>query len=292
MQRLFMFVAALSLVAPSSAVAQDRSETAGTRLVMHQQLALLLNPMGAQHELQVGLRAPLGPQDELLFGGAHAEAGVVSRVAPIFAITGGYLEVSPLSFLVLRAEFTGNALWPIGMDGAGYYGLEGYDSDVQSESLSGDAGGSATGWSVRLLAGLQGAIPVGDGRILLVDQMSFQHVSMGDAPYYYSAEHDLVLGQSDWVVQNDALVLAEIPAASDLLVRAGLYSNLRWVPESGYVGHQLGPMVAVTFSDVSEEVESITPFVRGGYYTHHQTRAEELTVLGGISISYDFGGVR
>ena len=288
MHRLALLALTLSLWAPvSSAAAQ---EPAGTRLVIHQELALLLNPMGAQHQLELGLRAPLGPQGELLFGGAHAEAGVVSRVSPIFANTGGYLQVSPLSFLVLRAEFLGNALWPIGMDGAGYYGLQGYGDDVHGEELTAEAGGAATGWSLRLQAGLQGAIPVGDARVLIVDQLRFQRDSMGEAPFYYSVEHDLVLAREDWVVSNDALVLAEIPAAPDLLVRAGVYSNLRWVPQSGYVGHQLGPIVALTFEDVSDEVASITPFVRGGYYTHHVTRADELTVLGGISVDYDLGG--
>jgi len=288
MHRLALLLLTLALL-PAEASAQT---TSGPHVVVHQQLALLLNPMGAQHELSVGLRSPLGPQGELLFGGAHAEAGVISRVAPIFAITGGYLEVSPLSFLVLRAEFTGNALWPIGMDGAGYYGLEGYESDVRSSTLTGDSGGSATGWSVRLRAALQGAIPVGNGRILVVNQMTFQHDAMGDAPFYYSVEHDLVLARSDWVVHNDAVVLGEVPLETDLLIRMGAYSNLRWVPESCYVGHQVGPIVALTFNDVTDEVYSITPFLRGGYYTHHLTRADELTVLGGISIGYDLGAVQ
>lgn len=287
MTRLASLATLLALLTAAPAAAQD------VRGVAHQGLVLLLNPMGAQHELALGLRAPLFDQDELLFGGAHAEAGVISRTAPVFANTGAYLEVSPLAFLVLRAEVLGVGQWPIGMDGAGYYGRAGYEDDVRAQTLTGETGGSATGWTVRLSGQLQGAIPFSDDvRLLLVDRMTFQHDTIGDASHYYSLEHDLVLARSDWVTHNDGLVLAEIRAAEDLVVRAGAYSNLRWVPRSGYVGHQLGPLAAVTFRNVTREVSSLSIFVRGGYYTHHVTRADELTVLGGLSIDYDLGAVR
>lgn len=274
----------LALAAAAPASAQSRG-------VVHQQLVLLLNPMGMQHQVDAGLRAPLGDQDALLFGGAHAEAGVTSRVAPVFAIHGGYLEVSPLSFLVLRAEMAGAVVWPLGMDGAGYYGLEGYGADFASQHLPGDDGGEATGWTVRLAGQLQGAIPLGDaGRLLLADRMTFAHDDQGDAPFYYSLEHDLVLARSDWVVHNDALVLGEFPI-DDVTVRAGAYSDLRWVPRSGYVGHQVGPIVAVSFERVDPHVPSISAFVRGGYYTHHGARRDELTILGGLSVDYDLGAL-
>jgi len=276
------FLVVLALAAPASAQ---------TRGVVHQQLVLLLNPMGMQHQLDVGLRAPLGDQDALLFDGAHAEAGFTSRAAPVFAIQGGYLEVSPLSFLVLRAEMAGTVVWPIGMDGAGYYGLESYGADFDAQHLPGDAGGEATGWTVRLSGQLQGAVPLGDaGRLLLADRMTFQHDTQGDAPFYYSLEHDLVLARGDWVVHNDAFALAEFPV-DDVRIAGGAYSNLRWVPRSDYVGHQVGPIVAVTFERVDTHVPSISAFVRGGYYTHHGARRDELTVLGGLSVHYDLGAL-
>lgn len=286
MHRLAPLLALCALTA-APAAAQD------VRGVAHQGLVLLLNPMGAQHELALGLRAPLFDQGELLFGGAHAEAGVISRVSPVFANDGAYLEVSPLAFLVLRAEVLGVAQWPLGMEAAGYYGLTSYDDDVRSQMLPAEAGGSASGWSVRLSGQLQGAIPFSsDVRLLLVNRMTFQHDDIGDASHYYSMEHDLILARSDWVSLNDGLVLAEIRAASDIVVRAGAYSNLRWVPRSGYVGHQVGPLAAITFERVTPEVTGLSIFLRGGYYTHHVTRADQLTVLGGLSIDYDLGAAR
>ncbi|MCA9607429.1 MAG: hypothetical protein KC619_17605 [Myxococcales bacterium] len=278
---------ALVFLAAAPAAAQD------VRGVAHQELVLLLNPMGAQHDVAIGLRAPLFDQNELVFGGAHAEAGLVSRVSPVYANTGGYLEVSPFAFLVLRGEVLGVGQWPIGMDGAGYYALSGDDDDVRSQSLRAEAGDTATGWTVRLSGQLQGAIPFSDDvRLVLANRMTFQHDDIGAAPFYYAQEHDLVLARSDWVVHNDALALAEIRAASDILVRAGAYSDLRWVPRSGYVGHQVGPLAALSFERVSPEVSEISVFVRGGYYTHHVIRCDQLTVLAGLSIDYDLGPVR
>lgn len=284
----FTHLAALALVlgaAPASA--QD------VRGVVHQQLVALLNPMGAEHTLEVGVRAPLGDQSELLFDGAHVEAGVISYNSPVYAIGGGYLQVSPLSFLVLRAELTGAALWPIGMDGAGYYGLESYGADVRAQTLTANLGGSATGWNLHLRGRLQGAVPLSHGvRLIVVNQQSWEHDTLGGEPFYYSLKHDLVLARRDWIVTNDALVLTEIAVASDIDFTVGAYSNLRWVPRSGYVGHQVGPLVALSFEGVTDEVSSVTLFVRGGYYTHHGTREGELTVLGGVSIDYEIGGSR
>ncbi len=297
--RTALLVAVVALAAHASpGWAQDRAQDgaqdrAQTRVVVHQQLIALLNPMGAQHTARLGVRSPLGDQDALLFGGAHAEAGVVSYLAPVFAIQGGYLEVSPLSFLVLNAEMTGAAVWPIGMDGAGYYGLGGYDdADVVGQTLAADRGASATGWGVRLGAQLQGAIPLGDVRLLLVDGASFNHESMGGASHYYNLRYDLVLAQQDWVLENDAYLLGEGRLASDVVLRAGAFDNLRYVFGSGYVGNQVGAIAAVTFEDVDPRMPGLSVYVRGAYYTHHVSRQDELTVLGGLSIDYDLGGIQ
>lgn len=287
MNRLAPLVALGLALGAAPASAQD------TRVVVHQQLVALLNPMGAEHTLEVGARAPIGDPEELLFSGTHVEGGAIAYTSPVYNIAGGYLRVSPLAFLVLRAELTGSALWPIGMDGAGYYGLDGYDAEVRDQALAADLGGNATGWNLRLLARLQGAVPLWEGaRLIVANQQAWEHDTLGDQSHYYSMKHDLVLARQDWLVQNDALALLNVAVASDVGFTVGAYSNLRWVPSSSYVGHQVGPMVAVSFERVTREVGTIDLFVRGGYYTHHVTRGDELTILGGISIDYDLGGVR
>ena len=274
---------------PAAARAQ---EDEGVRGVVHQRLVALLNPMGAEHELRLGLRAQLGDQDELLFGGAGVEAGLVSYFSPVYSIQGGYLVASPLSFLTLGVEFTHTALWAIPMDGAGYFRLDRYDVDLRNDPLTADRAANASGWTARVFGGLRGRIPLGPINLLIVDDINVQHDTLGDATHYYSQKHDLVLQRSDWVLHNDAVALVEARVAADLVLRGGIFSNLRFVPSSEYIAHQLGPILALTFERVSSEVRSITPFIRGAYYTHHLVRAEELTVLGGVSIDYDLGRLR
>lgn len=276
--------------APAGVAAQDDE---GVRGIVHQQLVALLNPMGMEHGFRAGFRARLGDPEELLFTGTHAEAGAVSYVSPVYAYHGGYLQVSPLAFLVLRAEITGTVLWPIGMDGSGYFGLEGYDADVHEQSLPADAASSAIGWNISLLARLQGAVPLGDGvQLLVADQIEGTHVALGDAPYHLNPKHDAVLAQQDWVVTNDAIAFVDIRLEPGTSLRVGAYSNMRWVPRSGYVGHQVGPMASLAFERPSAEVSALNVFLRGGGYTHHGPRQDEATILGGVSVAYDLGRIR
>lgn len=284
--RLALAAAAITLVGAPTARAQP------VRGVLHQRLVALLNPMGMEHTLRAGLRAPLGDPAELLFTGAHVEAGGVGYVSPIYAIHGGYLEVTPLAFLSLRAEVTGTAQWPLGMDGAGYYAVDGYDADVNAQSLPGDEGGSATGWTVTLSGTLQGMVPLGSVSLILADRTQAAHASVGDAPFRYAPKYDLVVARQDWVVTNDALVLLDVPLDARWTLRAGAYDDLRWVPASGYVGNQVGPIAVLSVREPADAVRGIDLYVRGGWYTHHGPRQDELTVLGGVSVSYDLGRVR
>ena len=71
-----------------------------------------------------------------------------------------------------------------------------------------------------------------------------------------------------------------------------MYDNLRFVPASGYVGNQVGPIAALTFENVDTHVTGLSVFVRGGYYTHHVSRQDELTVLGGLALDFDFGAIQ
>ena len=48
----------------------------------------------------------------------------------------------------------------------------------------------------------------------------------------------------------------------------------------------------LTFERPSEEVTRVEIFVRGGWYTDHVLRQDELTTLGVVSVTYDLGRVR
>jgi hypothetical protein len=281
----------LVMFAASTAAAQPPSPR--MRGVVHQQLLALLNPMGLEHTARFGARGLLGDQNELLFMGAHVDTGIVSYVSPVYAIQGGYVQVSPLSFLVLRAEVTGHVVWPIGMSGAGYYALQSYQDDVRPSALTAERGEVATGWSMRLSGTLQGLVPIAsDVRILAASELTVQHAALGHGSHYYDMKWDLVLAQRDWVLINGAAVLLELDTDPSTRVRFGVYDDVRYVPASGYVGHQVGPLATLTFRQPAPEIPSLTIFVRGGYHTHHVIRADELTILGGVAVSYDLGPVR
>lgn len=264
----------------------------GPRALAREQLALLLNPMGAEHRLDLAIRSELGDPDDILTSGTHVEGGVTTALSPVYAIGGGYFQVSPLSFLVLRSEIVGASVWPIGMSGAGHYGLGGYDADVRPQALPGEAAGTANGWLATFSITLQGALDLATGlRLLLVSELGLTRTVMGDAPFYYSMKHDLVLAREDTVLCSSSFVGMEIRAASDLVVRFGAYDDLRHVPASGYVGHQLGPLVMLEWQHVTPEVGSLAIFVRGGGYTHHVIREDQATILGGVAVDYELGGL-
>ncbi len=278
----------LLLTAPAAA----QQEVPSTRAVMHEQLVLLLNPMGAEHRLDLGVRRELGDPDDMLRMGSHVEGGVATAVSPVYAFGGGYLQVQPLSFLVLRGELVGGGVWPIGMNGAGHYGVAGYDADVRGANLPASEGGSATGWMASMSATLQGALDLPDGwRLLLVSEWGLSRSVIGESPFYYSMRYDLVLAREDFVVTGGSFVGAEARLASDLVMRFGAYDDFRSVPSSGYVGHQLGPLAMLEWQHVTPEIGALVIFVRGGGYTHHVVREGEATILGGLAIDYELGGL-
>jgi hypothetical protein len=215
---------------------------------------------------------------------------VSTAVSPVYAFGGGYLEVCPLSFLILRADVQAAGVWPIGMDGAGHYGVHGYDAEVRSQQLPADAAGSANGWLAQLTITLQGALDLGGGaRLLLASELGIAREQMGNDPYYYSMKHDAIMAREDTILLSSSFVGVELPAAPDFVFRFGAYDDLRFVPGSGYVGHQLGPLAMVEWHHVTPQVASLAIFMRGGGYTSHLYRTGEATVLLGLAIDFDLG---
>ncbi len=267
----------LVLALPSPAAAQARP-------VLHQRAVAQLGPMGLEHALALGVRADLGDPDELLFTGAHAEAGAVNYTSPIYSTTGGYLEVSPLAFLVLRATLAATAVWAIGQPGAGYYGAQ----SPSLPPLDGDAGGAAHGWTAALSTILQGAIPLGPLRAILWDELQLEHVRLGEAPYHYSARHDAVLARDDDVIGNWAMALLEIPLGSpDLALRLGAYHDLRHLPRAGATFQQLGGVAMLAATRPDPAVGEVLAFARAGAWIEHERRAGDFALLAGVLVRYE-----
>jgi hypothetical protein len=226
------------------------------------------------------------------FQGAHLQGGVTTMLSPVYLIGGGYLEFAPFSFLSFRGDIVGAGIWPIGMNGAGFYGVSGYGADVRGQNLPAESGRTATGWFASGSMTLQAAVDFGGGtRLVFANELGASYVVLGDADFYYSMKSDLILARQDVLLTNSGFIGIEHRVASDMLVRLGAYDDLRHVPASGYVGHQLGPIAMVEWQRPAPSIGTLTVFVRGGGYTHHLIRAQEATILGGVSVDYTLGGL-
>lgn len=284
-------LATAALTQPSAVHAQAAEES-GAQVVAHQELVGLLNPMGAEHRFDIAVRTELGDQADILYQGAHLQGGATTMLSPVYLMGGGYLEYAPFSFLSFRGDVIGAGIWPIGMNGAGFYGVQGYDADVHSQSLPASSGRTATGWIASGAMTLQGAIDFGGGtRLLFGNELGLSFVAMGDAAFYYSMKSDLILAREDMLLTNSAFIGIEHRVAPDMLLRIGAYDDLRHVPASGYVGHQVGPIAMVEWQRPAANIGTLTVFVRGGGYTHHVVREGEATILGGVAVDYTLGGL-
>lgn len=271
---------ALSFFVVPNARAQDVSGLA------EQEMVFLLNPMGMEHTFRAALRLDFGDESSLLTQGLNARAGFFSRISPVYANHGAYLEVTPVSFFTIGAEASEWEIWSLPLSGAGHYALPGYGP---YGSLPENLGQSARGFSLAAYAQLQAAFTIGDVRFMVRDRVTVDGTSLGEDAHYYNLRYDLVAARDELIVKNDALAVAEFALSGSSHLLVGAFSDLRAVPAAGYVGHQFGPFAALVFSDPADPFEELGIFLRGAYYTHHVSREDSLTVLAGVGVSYDLG---
>lgn len=258
-----------------------------TQRFVKQTLGVDLNPTGAEHQLTLGVCAPLVEGRGALFDYTNVQLGAVNYVSPVYAHLGGYASVAPLSLLELRAEATSLYLWPIAIDGAGYYGFRSYTDDARNAARPKENGGRAGGLELTLSATLRGAAPITKrAKVLVADTLSLDFWRVGDAPYYYNLRRDLMLARSDVLLKSSALVVAEIAVSENAALRVGPVDELSYVPGSGYVGNLVGGIATLLVRRVGPRVRSFQPFFRAGGYTHHAFRQGEYNILAGIDVFY------
>ena len=85
-------------------------------------------------------------QNSVFFAQNHIEFGVSHYLAPVYMMGGGYVQVTPATFLTLRAEFHGLGIWTIDVPAAGYFAVSGYDQHWGQSALGEQEGGATTGW--------------------------------------------------------------------------------------------------------------------------------------------------
>jgi hypothetical protein len=259
------------------------------RWLVEQALAAQIEPTGAELSTSLGLCIPLVEGEGELFDYTHVEPGLSTQVTFGYVNAGGYVEIVPISFLVLRAAMHSVFYFPAAIDGTGYFPLASYDSPFSPGDLPSEAAQAAVGFNAIAAATLQLELPIADRwSVIVVDDVGFEHWSVGDGPLYYNCRFELVLAASDSFLRNDAFVLASIELAGDIALQVGGYSTLRYVPESEYLAHHTGGVVAGSLRRLAPAIAELTLFASIGGYTHHAFRSG-VTLVGGVFATYDLG---
>ena len=78
-----------------------------TKVILNQTLAGQINPLGGEHHLLLSVCVPLIRTPGVLFDFTNIEGGLVNYLSPTYVHQGGFLSITPLSILQLRAELSG-----------------------------------------------------------------------------------------------------------------------------------------------------------------------------------------
>jgi hypothetical protein len=247
-----------------------------------------LNPYGGEHRLELVLCKPLIETPGVLFDYTNAQIGLTNYLSPTYVFQGGFVSVSPLSPLELRAELNGVYVWAFPLDGAGYYGLNSYTDDAHDKARKKENAGQAAGMMFVGSATLR--VPVVSTKrftLLLVNTFAAELWHLGEAPYNYNNRRDLTLARTDWLLKNTAAVLAEIKVSDNIAIRVGPTDDLSYIPAGHITANLAAGLVTFLVRKVSRTVRNFQPFVRVGGYTSHPTRDGELNVVAGIDATYE-----
>jgi len=260
--------------------------------VLHQLLVAQINPGGVENSMRAGLCLPLFTEPHILLAYSSLEVGAISYLSPAYKELGGYLQVTPVSPLQLRAELGGVVIWPFPFPRAGYFGLSGYDADFQSDALPKGEARSATGWNLNLIAILRFRAPRNSAiQVFGFSMLSAERWVIGDQGFYFNLRRDLPLARADWVVANEALLGFELPFSGELRIRIGAFDSFRHVPAADYTGNQVGIFAMLWHPAPTGALRDLSPFLRLGIHTHHAFRAGTPALLAGTFVSYDLGGL-
>ena len=247
-------------------------------------------PLGALYEGDVGLCAPFLTRPGLLFGLTNAQVGASYVVTPASFQGGGYLQITPLSFLVLRVDALGAVFWPFPVDGSGYFALEGYDAEVGGDALPREEADSATGWSVRFTGVLRGLAPLGPVSLIVLDSTTVELWSVGAEDYYYNFVLDLPAARFDPMLTNEALLAVQIPVLANLKLRTGLFDSIQYNIGSKMMNHSMGVIAMATLPRLPRGVVDFSLFARLGTYTQHSSLNRwAVSLVAGLMFDVGFG---
>lgn len=280
-------VASSEQAGPVAAAGQHCAGQPGPRLVWHQLLVGRVNPLGVEHSGRFGVCVPWVERPGLLFSRTNVEVGAVHQLSPAYGHLGGYLQVTPLSLLVLRVEMSALWYWPFPADRSGYFRLSSYDDDHEPEVLTYDIAESARGMNVNLIASPRARIEAGPVALLALDVLSYEYWAVGDGAFYVNPRRELVLRRRDRLLANEAMAMVEFPLTDGLDLRLGGYDALAYGIGSGVANNSVGGLAMLHWSAALAPLRQLTPFLRVGAYTHHPFRVGQLALYVGALGTFD-----
>jgi len=262
------------------------------KILLSHTLAVQVNPLGAEHQLQLALCVPLFKKPGALYDLTNFEVGVSNYLSPSYVHQGGFVGITPLSLLQLKAELAGVYVWTIPIRGAGYYDFPSYHADFSEDARPKGEGDTAGGYVLSMSATLRGRIGPTDGAgLLIADTLLAERWSLGDGPYYYNLRRDILLESSDWLVRNNVALLVEIPLSSNVSTRICVVDETTVAPDSSRTTNILAGLATLRFRRVGTTFNDLQPFVRLGGHTHHasanQFRTGEPNLLIGVNTVYE-----
>ncbi len=277
------------------------------KLLLEQYMGISVGPLGIGHLLRPSLCTPLITKPGILFDLTNIEVGALLLNTPTSVSFGGFLNLVPLSFLVLRAEADVFYIWPIPLPGAGFISLNN-SSEFKQEVLSPSPFGptpatTATGGRILLGATLRGELPIGSRASIAVTNSingEYWGVTAGTwadparqgRTVFYVARRDLILsGPGDWALLNTAVLLAGVRLHSNVQLRLGITDDLVYVPSLHYLGNIVAGLVVLSFKNVFNLAKELAIFLRAGGYTHHAFRVDDGPTLAlGFDLTYELFG--
>src|SRR6266545_4862467 len=101
-------------------------------------------------------------------------------------------------------------VWPLPLNGAGYYPVIGYGAPYDDTVLPAAKAGQARGVTVGLWATLQLAVDlVPRTKLILVDTLLAEGWLVGNEPFYVNLRRDVVLAGKDWLIKNTAMLILQ-----------------------------------------------------------------------------------
>lgn len=259
--------------------------------VWHHLLVGQYAPLGLEHTGRIGYCTPFIRRPGALWSHTHLEIGIADNLSPAYGNLGGYVQLAPISLLVLRVELMYMAYWPFPMNRAGYFPRADYHDDTRPENLTYDMAQSGDGFNLNIVAVLRAKVDLGAVSLVVLNALTLSFWQIGDADFYVQPRYELVFANADWGLNNELFLMVEIPLPRNIGLRVGVYDSLRYGVGSRQLNNNAGLVIMPTWPTAGRSVHNISPFFRIGLYTNHPFRTADLTMYLGLLIGFDLSAL-